>query len=244
MIVSSTEIQNNFGRYLMLAAKEPVTITKNGRVVAQLTSLVDNPEEKNEFMIAETSRHAYGGRDASYEEYLELSNNSDDRYEYIDGEIYYMASPRTTHQKSLTKLFGIFYYFFSDKKCSVMTAPYDITLKRPEQNEKNNIVQPDLVVICDLEDNLDERDYYMGIPELVIEILSDSTRAKDMVKKLDLYKNCGIKEYWIVNPDQQEITVYLFESRDIKEFKTYRVQETASSYLFQNLKVKLAAVFK
>jgi Uma2 family endonuclease len=58
------------------------------------------------------------------------------------------------------------------------------------------------MVICDLEEKLDERDYYMGTPALVVEILSESTRRKDLVKKLDLYMSTGIKEYWIVNPPQ------------------------------------------
>ena len=241
MIISSTEVQNNFGRYLMLATKEPVIITKNGKEVAQLTSLIDDREEKEKFMVAETSRHIYGGREASYEEFLELTQNNEQRYEYIDGEIYYMASPRTSHQKALFKLSGIFYNFFQGKECTAMVAPYDITLKRHEEDK--NIVQPDLMVICDLEENLDERDYYMGIPDLVVEILSESTRDKDLIKKLDLYKTCGIKEYWIVDPFNCQIMTYLFRERKIADFKTYRKDETAESFFFADLDIEVENLF-
>ncbi len=241
MIVNSTEIQNNFGRYLMLATKEPIIITKNGRQVAQLTSLIHNSKEKEEFMLAETSQHHYGGREASFEEFLQLTHNNEERYEYIDGEIYYMASPKTKHQKALQQLFINFHNHFQDKDCTAMIAPYDITLKRHEEDK--NIVQPDLMIICDLEENLDERDYYMGIPQLVIEILSESTKGKDLVKKLDLYKSCGIKEYWIVNPFNSEVTTYSFKNKNIADFKTYRKDEIAESYVFNGLEVQLEEVF-
>ena len=241
MIISSTEVQNNFGRYLMLATKEPVIITKNGKEVAQLTSLIDDREEKEKFMVKETSRHIYGGREASYEEFLELTQNNEQRYEYIDGEIYYMASPKTKHQTALQQLFITFHNYFQDKDCTPMFAPYDITLKRHEEDK--NVVQPDLMVICDLEENLDERDYYMGIPDLVVEILSESTRDKDLIKKLDLYKTCGIKEYWIVDPFNCQIMTYLFRERKIADFETYRKDEMTESFSFADLDAKVENLF-
>lgn len=69
----------------------------------------------------------------------------------IDGEIYLLASPRSTHQQILGELFGIFYNWFKGKQCRPMLCPFDIKLSRFE-NDKN-VVQPDLMVICDLEEN-------------------------------------------------------------------------------------------
>ncbi|WP_207447761.1 Uma2 family endonuclease [Bacillus sp. SD088] len=66
------------------------------------------------------------------------------------------------------------------------------------------------MVICDLDDHINESDYYMGVPSLVVEVLSESTRSKDMVKKLDLYMETGVKEYWIVNPFNRDVTIYYF----------------------------------
>ena len=101
-----------------------------------------------------------------------------------------------------------------------------------------------MMVICDLEENLDENDYYKGVPALVVEILSEQTRSKDLVKKLDLYMCCGVTEYWIVNPLNKEVVVYLFADKDISNNATYHLSERAQSYIFQGLSVELAKIFK
>lgn len=119
-----------------------------------------------------------------------------------------------------------------------MLAPYDITLKRNEINNIN-VVQPDLMVICDLEENLNEKNYYIGVPSLVIEILSESSRGKDSVKKLDLYMSSGIREYWIVNPFNKEISIYHFENLDLVMNTTFKTGEIVKSYIFPRLEVSL-----
>ena len=171
-----------------------------------------------------------------------LTQNSEERYEYIDGEIYLLASPKTAHQIALTEIFGIFYNWFEGKSCTTFVAPYDITLRRNQENI--NVVQPDLMVICDLEEKLDTDDYYQGVPTLLIEILSEGTRRKNLVTKLDLYLSCGVREYWIVNPLNKELTIYHFTDQNIKESATYRKPEVARSFIFDGLTVELDLVFK
>jgi prevent-host-death family protein len=245
MIVNSTELQNNFGKYLMLAAQEDIIITRNGLEIAKLSAIRD-AGSAHDMAVAEKAEQytydGYGGWKASYEEFLKLTQDTEERYEYIDGEIYYLASPKTAHQIALAEIFGIFYNWFQGKKCTPLVAPYDITLKRA--SEKINIVQPDMMVICDLEERLDERDYYQGIPALAVEILSEGTRSKDMVKKLDLYMSCGVREYWIVNPMNNEVTVFLFENQKIINNITYRKSESAQSHIFAGLSAELERIFK
>jgi prevent-host-death family protein len=183
LIVNSTELQNNFGKYLMLAAQEDIIITRNGLEIARLSALRDTGSARGMAVAEKAEEYTcgdYGGRKASYEEFLKLTRDSEERYEYIDGEIYFLASPKTVHQIALTELIVIFYNWFQGKKCIPLVAPYDITLKRTP--EKINVVQPDIMVICDLAERLDEKDYYQGVPTLVVEILSEGTRSKDMVK--------------------------------------------------------------
>lgn len=245
MIVNSTELQNNFGKYLILAAREEIIITRNGMAIAKLTAVNDHLSEGETAPGAvreKAESYGYGGRKASYEEFLELTKDNEERYEYIDGEIYYMASPKTAHQKTLTELFVVFYNWFQGKKCSPFVAPYDITLKRNADDK--NVVQPDIMVICDLEDKLNEKDYYMGVPALVVEITSEFTRSKDLIKKLDLYMSSGISEYWIVNPLNKEVAIYLFADKEISNYITYRKKETAQSFLFTGLSVELERIFK
>ncbi len=245
MKVNSTELQNNFGKYLMLAAKEDIIIVRNGMEIARLSALRDATSDRGAtsgISMERAENYGYGGRKASYEEFLELTRDTEERYEYIDGEIYLLASPKTAHQKALTELFVIFYNWFQGKECTPLVAPYDITLKRNWENI--NVVQPDVMVICDLEEKLDENDYYQGVPTLVVEILSEGTRSKDLIKKLDLYMSCDVGEYWIVNPVNREVTVYLFTDKNISNNITYKKSEIVESFIFAGLSAELDRIFK
>jgi len=82
-----------------------------------------------------------------------------------------------------------------------------------------------------------------GVFPLVVEVLSEGTRSKDMVKKLDLYMSCGVTEYWIVNPFNEEVIVYLFQEKDIVNSATYRKPDCAESFHFKGLSVELARIF-
>ncbi|RPF55249.1 type II toxin-antitoxin system prevent-host-death family antitoxin [Aquisalibacillus elongatus] len=241
MRINSTELQNNFGKYLLLAANEDIVITRNGTEIARLTTSVkhsDVPQRVNENLPV----FGYGEK-ATYHEFLQLRKESDERVEYIDGEIYLLASPKVSHQYAVGQLHATFSNFFAENECTPFVAPFDIELKRPS-TEEMNMVQPDLMVICDLEKHLGEDDYYKGVPSLVVEVLSESTRKKDLILKLDLYMSCGVEEYWVVNPDNKEVTVYHFEGQDIEAFKTYKNDENACSYIFNRLKADLSYVFR
>jgi prevent-host-death family protein len=243
MLVTATELKNKLGKYLREAMREEVIIVSNGRKVARLSAYdAYDVHAGLSLPIGERAElYAAYPRKATYEEYLELSNSSEERFEYIDGEIYYLASPKTIHQQVLGEMHYIFASWFQGKSCRPMLAPYDITLKRNASNI--NIVQPDLMVICDLEEKRNEKDYYMGVPSLVVEILSESTRGKDSVKKLDLYLSTGVQEYWIINPFSQEITVYQFTDGDVAASRTFRRGESATSFVFKGLQMAVDALF-
>jgi Uma2 family endonuclease len=227
----------------MIAANEDITITRNGLEIAKLSAIRNDTGNPVIGMVNEKAKeYRYGGRKASYEEFLELTENTEDRYEYIDGEIYLLSSPRTSHQVALTELFGIFYNWFRGQKCTPFVAPYDITLKRNPENI--NVVQPDIMVICDLEEKLNEKDYYMGTPTLVVEILSEGTRRMDLIKKLDLYMSCGVEEYWIANPLNREVTIYLFKNNDISRSITFRKTDMIESFVFPGLTAEPDRIFR
>lgn len=244
MIINSTELQNNFGKYLMLASQEEIIITRNGTEIAKLMAFKESPTENSRGNVIneKAPEYSYGGKKASYEEFLQLHQNSEERMEYIDGGIHWLASQKTAHQIAITELLVIFHHFFQGSKCRPIVAPYDIELRRTPENI--NIVQPDIMIICDLEEKLNENDYYKGIPSLVIEVLSKGTRRKDMIQKLDLYMSCGVNEYWIVNPDNKEVTVYLFEDHEINNYATFKNNEAAQSYIFDGLSVEIGRIFR
>jgi prevent-host-death family protein len=237
MKVPSTEVQNNFGKYLKIASElEDVIITRKGREVAKIV-----PIEERTVIAEEAANYIYNDRwKLSYEQFLKMVENSELRYEYIDGEVYLLASPAYNHQVSVSELFVIFYNWFKGKKCRPLTSPFDVTLTKNKDNI--NVVQPDIIIICDT-DKIDASGKYKGVPALVVEVLSGSTKTKDMVKKLNLYMQTGVREYWIVDPDKKEVTVYCFEKHDIADHDTYMADMTVKSKVFNGLEVNLAEIF-
>lgn len=207
--VTSTEIQNSFGTYLKYAQYEDVYITRNGRRVAVLKSYAD--------VVAER-KAVYGEKTKmSLEEFLDFAEQSEERYEYIDGEIILLSSPSFQHQVIVTSLGSLLRTWSKGKPCEALVAPFDVIL----QNEDlASVVQPDVLLICDLE-NINDKGRYRGIPTIVVEVLSESSRSYDMIKKLDVYRTGGIKEYWVVNPFNEEVYVYIFTDYDITDYQVF-----------------------
>ncbi len=236
MRVSTSIMQNAFGKYLKEAIDgKDVIITKNERAVAKLVPYQD-PMVK---MAHESLAEYYSRRRVTYNEFLELTNNTEARYELIDGELYLMASPSHRHQVAIREIFGQFYNYFKDKKCSALTAPFDVRLKNdsPRFEDDPNVVQPDILVICD-EEHIDESGKYHGVPTLVVEVLSPSTRGKDMVKKLNLYMLSGVKEYWLVDFEQEHLMAYVMDNGDVLSMTTVKIGETFQSKFFEGLIVE------
>ena len=128
------------------------------------------------------------------------------RVELIDGVFYDMSAPAVIHQKILGELFMLFRECTDahEGECEVYLSPCDVRLDM----DNKTMVQPDLLVICGPYDLGAKR--FEGAPDLVLEILSPSTRSKDMLLKLYKYQNAGVKEYWIVDPDRETVMVYYF----------------------------------
>lgn len=239
MVVKSTEIKNNFGKYLKILDDENIIVTRNGTPVARIEKYEDYSEPVK---ISENSAvYNYDGRRMTYEEFMDFYENTEDRYEYIDGELYLLASPNITHQRVLGNLHILLHNWFAGKKCRPYLSPFDVTLKKGKNNI--NVVQPDVLVICDPE-NRNEKDKYTGVPSLVIEILSESTRRKDLVKKLDLYMQAGVKEYWIVDYINREAIVYSFDNGDISNMKSFVRDDSLKSFVFDGLTLKLPDIFE
>ena len=134
------------------------------------------------------------------------------RVELIDGEIFDMAAPSIAHQIILAELYLQFQTCIEthNRACRVMLSPCDVQL----DNDEKTMVQPDLFVVC-REFDVTKRSF-LGAPDLTLEILSDSTRSKDMLLKTYKYKNAGVREYWIVDPKRKEVLIYDFSDEDLQ----------------------------
>jgi len=144
----------------------------------------------------------------SYADYLTWSD--EERWELIDGIPYDMSpAPGVVHQRLSGELFRQLANFLKGKPCQVFSAPFDVRLSDKTQTSDNyidTVVQPDLLVVCD-KTKLDGKGCN-GAPDLIIEILSPSTAAKDFKLKFELYERYGVKEYWMVHPAEQTLLVY------------------------------------
>ena len=135
----------------------------------------------------------------------------DVRAELFDGEIYNMAGPSAAHQRILSFLHIEIGTYLRGKTCEVFTAPFDVYLQH-EDEDTPNIVQPDL-----------------------IEIVSPSTSRRDYLTKLNLYAEYGVKEYWIVNPDREAVTVYQLDNDLLPAAYTFR--DTIKVYTLADLSI-------
>ncbi len=143
----------------------------------------------------------------TYADYLTWPEG--ERWELIDGEPYDMTpAPSTAHQIVFRGLFRQLDAWFLDKPCHLFSAPYDFRLAREgeSENQIRDVVQPDIAVVC-APDGVDEKGGRKA-PDFVIEILSPSTASKDHIVKRRLYERHGVKEYWLVHPDERIVTVY------------------------------------
>lgn len=179
----------------------------------------------------------------SYAEYLALGD--DVRYEVIDGQIYNMSpAPTTKHQAVQRELLTEFNLFLRGKTCSVFGSPIDVCFSEEEDNDIKNIkewVEPDLVVVCDK--NKIQENRIVGVPDLVIEILSPSTSKRDKIIKYNRYQRAGVKEYWIVDPSNETIDVYVLGNSVFKHTGTYFKDDTLSIQLFEGFSIDLSNVF-
>ncbi len=161
------------------------------------------------------------------------------RVELIDGKFYDMAAPSQLHQEMLMLLAGIIsdHIFKNKGKCKVIPAPFDVKL----EESADNIVQPDISVICDRDKLNGKR--CNGAPDWVIEIASPGSVNQDCVKKLKLYQKAGVKEYWIIEPEDESVMVYSFNEK-LTEFVFYEFKDAVPSGILNGLSIDFNSVLE
>jgi len=196
----------------------------------------------------------------------------EERWELIDGAAYDMSpAPNRRHQGIVGTIFVELYQFLQDKPCQAYIAPFDVRLaaqKDAADDEIVNVVQPDVSVFCS-EEKLDDAGA-VAAPDIAVEVLSPYTSVKDQREKLALYERFRVKEYWIIDPANQTLSVYSQSGGDASldtdplgtgtsggtetedDSKTtgsyskpavYGPEDTFSSSVVEGFQLKLAGVF-
>jgi len=170
-----------------------------------------------------------------------------ERLELIKGKVFAMSpAPNSFHQEILGNLHYEFRSIFKKNKCKVYLAPFDVRLvdfnKNTNDNEIETVVQPDLCVVCDAS-IVDEKNC-LGAPNLIVEILSKSTSKKDLTIKFDLYQENGVQEYWIVNPIEKSVLIYVLVNGNYIGSRPFILETIIQSPTFPELKFEVDKIFE
>ncbi|MBO4373984.1 MAG: Uma2 family endonuclease [Lachnospiraceae bacterium] len=168
-----------------------------------------------EYIAAEHDSVTYEKTEKTIEDYIALPEGA--RIELIDGQFYDMAAPTTIHQALGLEISFLLkdYIRNNNRECVPFVAPTDVQLDCDDKT----MVQPDVLVVCDRSKITKER--IVGAPDLVIEVISPSRVTVDIFIKVQKYKKAGVKEYWLVFPEEKKVMVYDFNKSDMPEHYTF-----------------------
>jgi len=176
----------------------------------------------------------------TYADYKEWDLAEGERYELIYGEAYAMSAPNTYHQLIQMELSKQIAVYLTGKPCKVIPSPFDVRLFYAEDDSDDTVVQPDITIICDK--NKIGPEGGRGAPDLVVEILSPANTAIEMERKFRLYREAGVREYWVVDPEHKTLHIYDFKNDAIFP-RTYNATGTAKVGIFSDLEIALEPVF-
>ncbi len=170
----------------------------------------------------------------TYEDYYNLDDEK--RYEVMEGELIEMApAPNYSHQRISGNLHGLLWnYVRKNKLGDIVTAPTDVIL------DELNTFQPDIIFISNENQKIIQECGVFGSPDLLVEILSKSTKSKDRGVKYKAYQNFGVKEYWIIDPMKRTVEVFVLENAKYLSHCLVQNNEKLQSRIFPDFAVSFS----
>jgi len=160
----------------------------------------------------------------------------DERWEVIGGEAHAMSpGPTSRHQRIARDLMNMLTRRFAKGHCEAIAAPMDVKLS------EQDIVQPDLFVVCDRRQ--DKGTHFEGPPRLIVEILTESTTQHDRLRKSKLYARAGVQELWIITPSPEMVEILSLDGASYRLLHVFKKEDTLTSPAFPKLRIKLKDVF-
>jgi Uma2 family endonuclease len=165
-----------------------------------------------------------------------------ERWEKLDGTIYDMSPPpSSSHQSIVTRISGEIYNYLKSKgaSCQVFVSPFGVWL---DDHEAGDYVEPDITIVCDK--NKITAKGCVGVPDMIVEVLSPSTAVKDKGVKLRKYRIAGVKEYWIVDPLNNNVEIYrAVEDHVFGEREVVGSDDKIRAGIFEDLQIDLREIF-
>lgn len=164
--------------------------------------------------------------------------------EIIDGEVFLMAPPSSTHQAICFEIGRQLGNFLEGKQCKVYPAPFGVRLFEQDGDTPDKVctmVEPDISVVCDK--NKIDKYGCKGAPDLVVEVLSPSSLRQDRFVKLGLYQQSGVREYWIVDPAYKSVQVFTLDNGFLRITEEYGQEDVARVTVLDGCFIDLKKVF-
>ena len=170
---------------------------------------------------------------------MRFDNNDNYYYEIIDGETIRKSAPTPMHQRICRKLIVILDSFINEKKLGeIFQSPIDVYL------DEYNKSQPALVFVSDEKKAIITNDGIMGIPDLIIEIISPGSVIRDRIEKKNLYERMLVKEFWLIDPQYEAIEIYTLQNNRYELLSAATMLEgELKSALFEGLLINPGDIF-
>lgn len=175
----------------------------------------------------------------TYEDYVKLTPPDSGNFELLNGRIFFMASPKPSHQEIsslLNTYLGI--YIISNKLGKLFAAPMDVVFS------EHDTFQPDLLFITKERLNIIGENKIEGTPDLVVEILSPSNDSNEMSYKKHIYESTGVKEYWLINVEKQTLTLYKQIDNELRWQKDIQKNEVLKSEVIKDFELDLNKIYE
>ncbi len=172
----------------------------------------------------------------SYEDLRQIPPDRN-RYELIEGELFVTAAPNTEHQRKVGRLYRLLAeYVDKNGLGEVFVAPFDVVL------DPGTVLQPDIVFVSKTRSSIIKEAGTGGAPDLVVEVLSDSTRVVDRFVKRDRYAEHGVPEYWLLDPFEVRLEVLRLEGGKYKLAGVFGGGDTVESPAFPGLRLAISSL--
>ncbi len=173
----------------------------------------------------------------TYADYLKIDDNN--RYEIFNGELCMVPAPSTSHQSISRNLEFLIWNFVKQKGLgNVFDAPIDIVF------DDDEVFQPDIVFIKSENQSIIGKNAIQGVPDLIVEIVSPSSTFYDTVEKKEVYGKYGVKEYWLVFPDEKVIEIFILGKEGYLEFCKSKKEGIVKSKILEGLEINSKDVFE